>query len=89
MVRAGHGLLGVLMPADTLVAASTIALSTDVEHGSESVKRRPREIYNDVRERLVENVRELDPEAAAEVEEARSDESWIWPTTDCAEATSE
>lgn len=52
--------------------ASPIALSTDVQRGSESMKRRPREVYNDVLERLVENVRELDPETSAEVEEARA-----------------
>lgn len=60
------------MPAELTVATTTIQLSTDVKRTLESMKLHPRETFNDVLERLVEDLRELDKETLAEVEEARA-----------------
>jgi predicted CopG family antitoxin len=55
------------------VATSTIQLSTEIKRTLESMKIHPRETFNDVLERLVEDVRELDAETLAEVEKARAE----------------
>jgi predicted transcriptional regulator len=55
------------------VATSTIQLSTEIKRTLESMKVHPRETFNDVLERLVEDVRELDRQTLAEVEEARAE----------------
>jgi len=55
------------------VATSTIQLSTEIKRKLESMKMHPRETFNDVLERLVEDVRELDAKTLAEVEEARAE----------------
>lgn len=62
----------ILTATDCLVATSTIQLSTEVKHTLQSMKLHPRETFNDVLERLVEDLRELDKETVAEVEEARA-----------------
>ena len=54
------------------MATTTIQLSTEVKRTLESMKMYPRETFNDVLERLVEDLRELDKETLAEVEEARA-----------------
>ena len=54
------------------MATSTIQLSTELKHTLQSMKLHPRETFNDVLERLVEDLRELDKETVAEVEEARA-----------------
>ena len=54
------------------MATTTIQLSTELKHRLESMKLYPRETFNDVLERLVEDLRELDKETLAEVEEARA-----------------
>jgi predicted CopG family antitoxin len=56
-----------------LVATTTIQLSTDVKRTLEAMKIHPRETFNDVLERLVEDVRELDGRTLVEVEEARAE----------------
>lgn len=53
------------------MATTTIQLSTDLKRTLESMKLHPRETFNDVLERLVEDLRELDKETLAEAEEAR------------------
>jgi predicted transcriptional regulator len=55
------------------VATSTIQLSTEIKRTLESMKMHPRETFNDVLERLIEDVRELDERTLAEVEEARAE----------------
>jgi predicted transcriptional regulator len=55
------------------VATTTIQLSTNVKRTLEAMKIHPRETFNDVLERLVEDVRELDKQTLAEVEEARAE----------------
>jgi predicted CopG family antitoxin len=55
------------------VATTTIQLNTDVKRTLETMKIHPRETFNDVLERLVEDVRELDKRTLAEVEEARAE----------------
>ena len=55
------------------MATSTIQLSTEIKRKLESMKMHPRETFNDVLERLVEDVRELDAKTLAEVEEARAE----------------
>ena len=61
------------MPVLPTVATSTIQLSTEIKHKLESMKMHPRETFNDVLERLLEDVRELDAQTLAEVEEARAE----------------
>jgi len=56
-----------------IVATSTIQLSTEIKQKLESMKMHPRETFNDVLERLVEDVRELDAQTLAEVEAARAE----------------
>jgi len=53
-----------------LVATTTIQLSTEVKRALEAMKTHPRETFNDVLERLVEDVRELDGGTLTEVEKA-------------------
>jgi predicted CopG family antitoxin len=55
------------------VATTTIQLSTDVKRTLEAMKIHPRETFNDVLERLVEDVRELDGGTLVEVEKARAE----------------
>lgn len=55
------------------VTTTTIQLSTEIKHTLESMKLHPRETFNDVVERLVEDVRELDKNTLAEVEAARAE----------------
>ena len=62
----------ILTATDSLVATSTIQLSTEVKHTLQSMKLHPRETFNDVLERLLEDLRELNKETVAEVEEARA-----------------
>jgi predicted transcriptional regulator len=59
--------------AQSIVTTSTIQLSTEIKRTLESMKVHPRETFNDVLERLVEDVRELDRQTLAEVEEARAE----------------
>jgi predicted transcriptional regulator len=55
------------------VASTTIRLSTDVKRALEAMKMHPRETFNDVLERLVEDVRELDEGSLVRGEEARAE----------------
>lgn len=55
------------------MAITTIQLSTDIKRSLERMKIRPRETYNDVLERLIEDVRELDESALTEIESARAE----------------
>lgn len=55
------------------MSATTIQLSTELKHTLVSMKLHPRETFNDVLERLVEDVRELDKETLADVERARAE----------------
>ena len=55
------------------MATTTIQLSTEIKHALESMKLHPRETFNDVVERLVEDVHELDKNTLAEVEAARAE----------------
>jgi len=55
------------------VATTTIQLSTRVKRTLETMKMHPRETFNDVLERLVEDLRELDERTLVEVEEARAE----------------
>jgi predicted CopG family antitoxin len=56
-----------------IVATSTIQLSTETKRTLASMKIHPRETFNDVLERLVEDVRELDERTLTEVEGARAE----------------
>jgi len=53
------------------MATSTIQLKTELKRSLESMKIHPRETFNDVLERLVEDVRELDEQTLADIEAAR------------------
>jgi len=53
------------------VATTTIQLSTDLKRSLEGMKLHPRETFNDVLERILEDLRELDTTTSAEIEEAR------------------
>lgn len=55
------------------MATSTIQLSTELKHSLERMKIHPRETFNDVLERLMEDLRELDKQTLVEVERARSE----------------
>ncbi len=55
------------------MATSTIQLSTDMKRALEGMKLHPRETFNDVLERVLEDLRELDEETKAEVEFARGE----------------
>ena len=55
------------------MATTTIQLSTQLKHSLDSMKLHPRETYNDVVERLIEDVRELDQKVLEEVERARTE----------------
>jgi predicted transcriptional regulator len=55
------------------VTTTTIQLSTDVKRTLERMKLHPRETFNDVLERVLEDLRELDDAAKAEVEQARAE----------------
>lgn len=54
-----------------LMATSTIQLSTDMKRTLEGMKLHPRETFNDVLERVLEDLRELDEKTKVEVEVAR------------------
>jgi predicted CopG family antitoxin len=56
-----------------IVATTTIQLSTNVKRTLEAMKIHPRETFNDVLERLIEDLRELDKGTLVEVEEARAE----------------
>ncbi|MGD1100283.1 MAG: hypothetical protein ABR888_08100 [Thermoplasmata archaeon] len=53
------------------MATTTIQLSTDLKRSLEGMKLHPRETFNDVLERILEDLRELDTTTSAEIEEAR------------------
>ncbi|MFZ1024577.1 MAG: hypothetical protein WAN87_10650 [Thermoplasmata archaeon] len=53
------------------MATSTIQLSTDMKRTLEGMKLHPRETFNDVLERVLEDLRELDEKTKVEVEVAR------------------
>lgn len=55
------------------MATTTIQLSTDVKRTLEAMKIHPRETFNDVLERVVEDLRELDKGTLVEVEKARAE----------------
>jgi predicted transcriptional regulator len=53
------------------MATTTIQLSTDLKHTLEGMKLHPRETFNDVLERVLEDLRELDEKTKTEIEDAR------------------
>ena len=53
------------------MATTTIQLSTAVKRSLERMKLHPRETFNEVLERALEDLRELDDATKAEIEEAR------------------
>ncbi|MGP8017299.1 MAG: hypothetical protein ACLPP2_00330 [Thermoplasmata archaeon] len=53
------------------MATTTIQLSTDLKRTLEGMKLHPRETFNDVLERVLEDLRELDEKTKAEIEDAR------------------
>jgi len=55
------------------MATTTIQLSKQLKHSLEGMKLHPRETFNDVLERLLEDLRELDKQTLAEVEAAREE----------------
>jgi predicted transcriptional regulator len=55
------------------VATSTVQLSSETKLKLESMRMYPRETFNDVIERLFEDLHELDRRTLAEVEEARAE----------------
>jgi predicted transcriptional regulator len=61
----------ILQGALLVVATTTIQLSTGVKRTLERMKLHPRETFNDVVERVLEDLRELDDATKAEVEQAR------------------
>jgi predicted CopG family antitoxin len=68
-----HGNLQIVSQATSIVATTTIQLTTEVKHALETMKIHPRETFNDVLERLVEDVHELDKQTLVEVEKARAE----------------
>jgi predicted CopG family antitoxin len=56
-----------------VVATTTVQLSTGVKRTLEKMKLHPRETFNDVLERLLEDLRELDGVTKAEIEQARTE----------------
>jgi predicted transcriptional regulator len=56
-----------------VVATTTVQLSTGVKRTLEKMKLHPRETFNDVLERLLEDLRELDDVTKAEIERARAE----------------
>ncbi len=55
------------------MAVTTIQLSVELKRALGSMKLHPRETFNDVLERLIEDVRELDPETLADIEKSRAE----------------
>ncbi len=55
------------------MATSTIQLNRTVKRALEGMKLHPRETFNDVLERILEDLRELDKETLHEVEQARAE----------------
>lgn len=55
------------------MATTTIQLSSDLKRSLERMKIHPRESFNDVLERVLEDLRELDQPTLAEVEAARAE----------------
>ncbi len=56
-----------------VVATSTIQLSTSVKRTLEGMKLHPRETFNDVLERVLEDLRDLDDVTKGEIEVARGE----------------
>ncbi|MHB1493700.1 MAG: DUF7557 family protein [Thermoplasmataceae archaeon] len=52
---------------------STIQIKEETKKRLQSMKLHPRETYEDVIERLIEDLSELDEETKAEIEEARNE----------------
>ncbi|EQB68172.1 MAG: DUF7557 family protein [Cuniculiplasma sp.] len=52
---------------------STIQIKEETKKTLQSMKLHPRETYEDVIERLIEDLSELDEETKAEIEEARNE----------------
>lgn len=52
------------------MATTTIQLSKDMKRKLEAIKLHPRETYEEVLERLLEDLRELNEETKKEIEEA-------------------
>lgn len=69
----GYNSLQVVPMSPAGMATTTIQLSTQLKHSLESMKLHPRETFNDVLERLLEDLRELDKQTLAEVEAARAE----------------
>ena len=55
------------------MATTTIQLSSELKHSLERMKIHPRETFNDVLERVMEDLRELDKQTLADVEAARAE----------------
>jgi predicted transcriptional regulator len=55
------------------VATTTIQLTTGVKRTLERMKLHPRETFNDVLERVLEDLRELDDATKAEIDQARAE----------------
>ena len=55
------------------MATTTIQLSSELKRSLERMKIHPRETFNDVLERVMEDLRELDKQTLADVEAARAD----------------
>jgi len=55
------------------VATTTIQITTGVKRTLERMKLHPRETFNDVLERVLEDLRELDDATKTEVEQARAE----------------
>jgi len=55
------------------VTISTIQIKEETKKTLQSMKLHPRETYEDVIERLIEDLSELDEETKAEIEEARNE----------------
>ena len=55
------------------MATTTVQLSTGVKRTLEKMKLHPRETFNDVLERLLEDLSELDEATKKEIEQARAE----------------
>ena len=55
------------------MATTTIQITTGVKRTLERMKLHPRETFNDVLERVLEDLRELDDATKTEVEQARAE----------------
>ncbi len=59
-----------LRPNGSRVATTTIQLSRELKKTLDGMKLHPRETYNDVLERLIEDTRELDAKTKREIQKA-------------------